>query len=94
MITIGRNLLGAVSVGLTLAPLKTKIATERNQGIAIALAMIVVGIELSLLFSRSITKPLRDLVSATQQIAEGDLRGGLKSDYLRKSIPLISIEVE
>ncbi len=78
VITIGRNPLGAVSVGLTLAPLKTKIATERNQGIAVALAMIVVGIVLSLLFSRSITKPLRNLVSAAQQIAEGDLRGAVE----------------
>jgi signal transduction histidine kinase len=72
-VTIGRQLVGAVSVGLPMAPLQVKIASVRKQGISTALVATVIGVLLALLVSRSITSPLQTLVKATTHIAKGDL---------------------
>ena len=72
-VLIGRQQLGAVSVGLSTAPLEAKVAAVRNQGLGIALATVIIGVLLALLLSRSITGPLQELMAATQRIADGDL---------------------
>ena len=72
-IIVGRQRLGAVSVGLSTAPLKTKMATVRNQGLAVALAAASVGTLVALLLGRSITEPLGQMTMATQHLAAGDL---------------------
>ncbi len=65
--------IGSVSVGLATAPLEAKVNAVRNQGFIVALVAALSGTILALLISRSITDPLQELVSATNNIAKGDL---------------------
>ena len=69
----GNQYVGAISVGLSTVPLQDKIAAVRNQGILVALAAATGGILTSLLIGRYITIPLKELVSATNRLAEGNL---------------------
>ncbi len=77
-VVIGRKKLGAVSVGLSTAPLNEKIAVVRNQGLMVAVLAATAGTFLALLISRSITEPLQEMTKATQSLASGDL--GQKMD--------------
>ncbi|MBD2484809.1 HAMP domain-containing protein [Planktothrix sp. FACHB-1365] len=72
-VVVGRQRLGAVSVGLPTAPLYKKMAEVRTQGIIVALIAAGAGTSLALLISRSITEPLQQMTIATQQLAAGDL---------------------
>lgn len=72
-IILGNQRLGAVSIGLSTAPLKAKIAAVRNQGISIALLASAGGTLLALLLSRSITDPLKQMIKATSSLADGNL---------------------
>jgi PAS domain S-box-containing protein len=72
-LVVGRQKLGAISVGLSTAPLEAKMVAVRNQGLGVALGAMVVSLLLVLFLSRSITRPLAELAQATQQIAGGDL---------------------
>jgi len=72
-IMAGDQRLGAVSIGLSTAPLQQKIARVRNQGIFIALMAGSLGATIAVVLSRSITTPLQTLVGATRKIAQGDL---------------------
>lgn len=72
-VVLGRQGLGAVSVGLSTAPLKAKMAAVRNEGIAMGVAAAIVGTLVALLLSRSITEPLKQMTAATQHLAKGDL---------------------
>ena len=72
-VLIGSETIGAVSIGLSTEPLAAKIATVRNQGVAVAIIAIVVGLVLALLFSRSITEPLQVLMEATDRVSAGEL---------------------
>jgi signal transduction histidine kinase/CheY-like chemotaxis protein len=72
-VMLGSQTVGAIAVGLPTAPLSAKIQTVRDQGIVVANVAVLVGLILALLFSRSITDPLQDMVKATQRVSEGDL---------------------
>jgi len=72
-VIVGRKRLGAVSVGLSTAPLNEKIATVRNQGVMVAVVAATAGTFLALLISRSITEPLKEMTVATKRLASGDL---------------------
>ncbi|WP_051470156.1 sensor histidine kinase [Fischerella sp. PCC 9605] len=72
-VLVGRQRLGAISIGLSTTTLQTKIASVRDRGLGVAVVAGTVGTLLALLFSRSITKPLQELVRVTQHIARGDL---------------------
>jgi len=72
-VVLGRQRLGALSVGLSTAPLKAKMAAVRNEGIAMGLAAAMVGTLVALLLSRSITEPLKQMTTATQRLAKGNL---------------------
>ncbi|GEM_PF-850374 len=72
-VKIGTQRVGAISVGLSTIPLQTKITVMRNEGVGMALVTAAMGGVLTLLLSRSITRPLKRLVKATQRIANGDL---------------------
>ena len=72
-VKVGRQRLGAVSVGLPTAPLEAKMVAVRNQGLAVALTAATAGTALALLLSRSITEPLKEMTAATGRLAEGDL---------------------
>ncbi|WP_083618667.1 ATP-binding protein [Planktothrix serta] len=72
-VVVGRQRLGAVSVGLSTAPLYKKMEEVRTQGIIVALIAAGAGTSLALFISRSITEPLQQMTIATQQLAAGDL---------------------
>lgn len=72
-IILGNQHLGAVSIGLSTASLKAKIAAVRNQGISIALLASAIGTVLALILSRSIVEPLKQMTKATTSIANGNL---------------------
>ena len=72
-VKVGRQRLGAVSVGLSTEPLEAKMAAVRNQGLIVALTAATAGTALALILSRSITEPLKQMTSATQRLAQGDL---------------------
>jgi signal transduction histidine kinase len=73
VVMAGPQRLGAISVGLPTAPLEAKLVAVRNQGLAVAVAALVIGAILSLALSQSIAQPLHNLTEATQRIAAGDL---------------------
>ncbi|MEB3282054.1 MAG: ATP-binding protein [Lyngbya sp.] len=72
-VKVGRQRLGAVSVGLSTAPLEAKMVAVRNQGLMVALTAATAGTALALILSRSITEPLQQMTAATQRLAKGDL---------------------
>jgi signal transduction histidine kinase len=87
-VVLGRQRIGAIAVELSTAPLDSKIADVRNEGLEAAAITIIAGIMLALLLSRSITTPIKELARATERIAAGDmtqkatvamLRPGLRS---------------
>lgn len=67
------QLLGAVSIGLSTAELREKMASVRNQGIVAALSASLAGTLFALFLARSITRPLQEMTAATERLAEGDL---------------------
>ena len=72
-VILGNERLGAISVGLSTAPLEKKMIAVRAQGFYLALAAGLVGTLIALLLSRSITEPLKQMTAATQHLAGGDL---------------------
>lgn len=78
-IKAGKNLLGAISIGLPMTPLKTKINEMRNRGLSTALLLIIAAIIIAIIISRSISGPLREMVNATKAIAAGDLSQRISS---------------
>ncbi|GAB4532606.1 MAG: hypothetical protein Tsb0014_17160 [Pleurocapsa sp.] len=73
-LTIGNQVLGAISVELSTAPLQQKLAAERNQNLILAAIVAIITGLIALCFSRSITEPLRQIIAATQYLACGDLK--------------------
>ena len=72
-ITTGQHVAGAVRVALSTAPLQEKIVTLRRQGIEAALMATALSVLVSMLVSRTITKPLELLVDAANRLAAGGL---------------------
>ncbi|MEP7190532.1 MAG: STAS domain-containing protein [Roseiflexaceae bacterium] len=64
--------MGAIRVSLSTLPLQAKMQAARIQGLSVALAAAIIGALFSLLFSRSITTPVRRLTRAAQTIAGGN----------------------
>ncbi|MGK7919234.1 MAG: ATP-binding protein [Trichodesmium sp.] len=77
-VIVGRKRLGAVSVGLSTAPLNQRMVTVRNQGIIVAVIAASAGTFLALIISRSITEPLKEMTKATKSLASGDLTKRMK----------------
>ena len=72
VIIIGKKSVGAIRLGMSTAPLQRKIAAVRNRGLSIVVISAVMGAILAQWISRSITKPVQDLVRGTEQIAQGN----------------------
>jgi rsbT co-antagonist protein RsbR len=70
---VGQQRVGAVSVGLSTAPLRSQLTAVHLESLAVALAAVALGALLALLTSRSISKPLHELMRATKRVAEGHL---------------------
>lgn len=75
----GKSHLGAISIGLPIFPLKTKISEMRNRGFNTALILIIAGIFIAIIISRSISRPLREMVNTTKAITAGDLSQSISS---------------
>ena len=75
---LGNELLGAISVELSTAPLQQKLAAEKNQSLILALITAGIASLIAFYFSRSITEPLRQMITATQYLAGGDLNYEMK----------------
>ena len=71
-IKAGSQYLGGVTIGLSTVPLEQKIVEMRDRGITAALIAIAIGLTISLIVSQSITNPLQELVSATNDLAKGN----------------------
>ncbi len=70
-IKVGDQVVGATSVQLSTSPLQAKIINIQNQTLLLALLIIVVGWIASILVSRSITRPIYNLIEATKSVANG-----------------------
>ena len=71
-VVVDQQRVGAVSVGLSTAPLEAGVAALRARGVGVALAVAALGILLALLISQSVTAPVQGMVRAVQRIAGGD----------------------
>jgi two-component system, NarL family, sensor histidine kinase BarA len=72
-VTVGREVIGAISVRLSTQTLEANIQETTRQGLLIALIFGLIGTGLSLLISRTVTRPLHNITTTAQQITEGDL---------------------
>jgi PAS domain S-box-containing protein len=64
---------GSVRIGLSAASLQENVAKARNQGITLALAILLVGLLLATMLGRTIVGPLRQSIGAAEWIAGEDL---------------------
>lgn len=64
---------GAIAIALSTLPVQAKVNSVRDQGVAVAIFTIAIGMLVALFVSRSVMYPIRKLVTATHQIAAGDL---------------------
>lgn len=72
-ITVGNQQLGGVRVDFSTTALQGKLAAVRNQGIMVAIIVIIIGAISASLLSRSIVGPIHQLAEASQAMAQGDL---------------------
>lgn len=72
-VVAGNQVLGAISIRLSTTSLHKKMTGMVNQGLAVAILATVLGTSVALLFSRSLTDPLQEMIHATQRLAQGDL---------------------
>lgn len=77
-VTLGKQPIGAVAIGLSTAPLTQKISTLTRQSIQLAFAALILGALLSLVIARQITTPLSDLAHVAQQMTAGNLSQRVK----------------
>ncbi len=71
-VIVGQRRVGAVSVGLSTAPLQARIDALRNCGLGVGLGAVALGILLAWLVGRSITQPLQEMANAVKRMAAGD----------------------
>lgn len=69
----GSEVVGAVALGISTTSLQATLAQLRWHGLAIAALATSAGMALSLWIERSITRPIRKLVEATERLADGEL---------------------
>ncbi|MFB3119890.1 MAG: ATP-binding protein [Stenotrophomonas maltophilia] len=71
-VILGRVPQGAISIGLSTASLQARMSAIWVEGISAALVAASVGTLISLLISRSITRPIKELAAAAQRIGRGE----------------------
>ncbi|MGF1539413.1 MAG: ATP-binding protein [Pleurocapsa sp.] len=71
-IIVENRVLGAISVELSTAPLQHTLTVERNQSLIVAAIAVIITSLIAFGFSRSITEPLKRMITATQYLAGGD----------------------
>lgn len=65
--------LGYVHLGVSLNKLNEEIATNRKKAFYITFGIVLVGIFMTVITTRFVTRPLRELMNATQIVAQGNL---------------------
>jgi len=70
-ITIGDQVVGAVSLELSTNQLQQQIIEIQNQTLLILILTVILGGVVSLLIGRSITNPITNLIDATERISTG-----------------------
>jgi methyl-accepting chemotaxis protein len=78
VIILGNQPLGAVSAAFSTAPLDKKIATITQQGILLAVIILIIGAFMTVTLSRQITHPLMDLTDIVSHMTAGDLTQRVK----------------
>jgi class 3 adenylate cyclase len=73
VILLGKQILGAASVGFSTHPLDEKILAITTQSITLGLITLLIGAILTVIFSRQITRPLSDLSTVVSRMSAGDL---------------------
>lgn len=72
-LVLGSELFGAISVELSTRNFQQKLAAERNQSLILALITASITSLIAYYWSRSITEPLKQMITATQYLACGGL---------------------
>lgn len=72
-VIVGDEVLGAIAVELSTASLEQQLATERNQSLLLGLIIAMVTSMIAFYWSRSVTEPLKQMITATQYLASGSL---------------------
>ena len=78
---LNNQLIGAASITISTKPLDEKINSLFFQSMALALAIITLGILLSIVLSKRISNPIRELMKVSREMANGDtsIRVAIKS---------------
>ncbi|HJS29829.1 MAG TPA: EAL domain-containing protein [Anaerolineales bacterium] len=74
------ELLGGVTIQMEMAPVLARETDLRNQGILVASLTIIAGIIMAVLFSRSVTTPLGELVRASRSVSLGEMNHPVPAD--------------
>jgi signal transduction histidine kinase len=72
-IWVGNQKLGAISIGLSTAPLNQEIASLTQQSFVLTIGALALGVLLAVLLSRQLTAPLDELTGIASRMAGGDL---------------------
>jgi len=72
-VIVGNEVVGAIMVELSTASLEQKLATERNQSVLLGMIITFVTSIMAFYWSRSVTEPLKKMITATQYMASGGL---------------------
>jgi two-component system, sensor histidine kinase len=83
-VIVGNQTIGAISVQLSTQLLEARLQATSNQGIILALLAALIGSGLSLLVSRTVTRPLRSMTTAAERITAGDLTQRVSVDSSRE----------
>jgi two-component system sensor histidine kinase/response regulator len=71
-VVVGRQPVGAIGLQISTTQLETQLQTARNEGLLLAGVATVLGIGISLLLSRTITRPLQQISTVAQRISGGN----------------------
>lgn len=72
-VIIGDEVIGAIAIELSTATLKQQLTREKNQSLLLALILGIVTSIIAFYWSRSVTEPLKKMITATQYLASGGL---------------------
>jgi two-component system NtrC family sensor kinase len=75
-----QKVLGVLDIGMSLADVDQGIKSAQNKMIIFAIiAFLVISMAISISINRYVARPVRELVKATQKVAEGDLNYSIPS---------------
>lgn len=72
-VMVGNEVVGAITVELSTASLEQQLAIERNQSLLLGMIIALVTSIIAFYWSRSVTEPLKQMITAAQYMASGGL---------------------